>query len=106
MSRFFKSQVGSRSNSHITYSYKYFDGTYPQKIHTKIGQTIIFSYKSEVVKGTLQMQVMDPENIMVSEFDSNTEAIKEIVAEKTGNYILNILGTETEGSFSVSWKIN
>ena len=50
--------------------------------------------------------VMDPENIMVSEFDSNTEVTKEIVAEKTGNYILNILGTKTEGSFSISWKIN
>jgi hypothetical protein len=106
MSRFFKSQVGSRSNSHIAYSYKYFDGTYPQKIHAKIGQTIIFSCKSDVFKGTLQLLVMDPENIMVSEFDSNTEVTKEIVAEKTGDYILNILGTKTEGSFSVSWKIN
>jgi hypothetical protein len=69
----------------------------------KKGQTITFSYESNVNSGEISIQLLNPENEVVLEFETNKEGKLEQEITESGTYILSVKGNEFNGSYSVEW---
>ncbi len=67
------------------------------------GQKITFSYDSKVNNGELSIQLLNPQNEVVLEFEINKEGKIEKEITESGTYILLIKGNEFNGSYSVDW---
>ena len=67
------------------------------------GQTITFSYESKVNSGELSIQLLNPQNEVVLEFESNKEGKIEKEITESGTYILSIKGNEFDGNYSIEW---
>ncbi len=94
----------SSGSNHISSSYQVFDGSKIKTIQADKGQTIVFSYTSEVQQGELSIKLVDENDNLIAELPANTIGKKDITFEKDGNYKLSIVGNDTEGSFDVSWE--
>ncbi len=97
--------VGTNTNHQITGTYQLLDGTETKYISLEAGQTIIFTYKSTVEKGSLTIKFSDPDGKTIVEFTPGTSGTEEVTASKSGNYKLTIKGDDNKGSFDIRWEI-
>lgn len=67
------------------------------------GQKVSFSYRSKLESGELSMQILNPEDKVIHEFEVNEECDVEIEIEESGTYIILINGTEFKGSYQLEW---
>ena len=91
-------------------SYRIFTGDEVRKFTAKENQKITLDYEAEVNKGTLiiEFKDFDGEKLWKLELNQDDKINEEKVwdAEKAGEYILNIKGEETGGSFNIKWLVN
>ena len=90
----------------ITGYYQFFNGTKIKTISAKGAKTSVIIFTSEVQEGVLTISILDSNNDLVANLETNTTGIKEINSDKNQKYRLVIKGTQTKGSFNVNWKIN
>jgi archaellum biogenesis ATPase FlaH len=105
-SYYFRGYSGSSVGRKIKGSYQFFDGTKIKIINAKEGKTIVINFASEVKEGELAMSILDSSNNLVVNLETNTTGTKEINSAKNQKYRIVIRGTQTKGSFNVSWEIN
>ena len=96
---------GSNIGNHIDGTYKLFDGQQIKTVNLEAGDVLNFSYNSTVEKGSLSMFFENPEKVTVVFFPVNTSGIAIYSADKSGNYRVVIIGENTQGKFTLSWKI-
>lgn len=98
---------GDNTDGLIFYSYSTFTGVESDRIQAEIGQTIAFSYQVSVDKGSLIIELQDPEGEVLwhQDHDTNAQDELEIPVETTGTQTIIIQGKDTGGSFKVSWQV-
>ena len=97
--------IGTSVPGHVKASYKDFNGPEDTTISLKKGQTIHFEYESKITKGQLSIKLLDPKGNTSAELNSNEKGSKEVKAETSGQYKLEIEGKKNSGSFDISWKV-
>ena len=97
--------VGTSSDHHVKYSYMYFNDIVVRYISAQAENTIIINYASKVLQGNLILKVLNPDNSIIAELETNTQSVAEIKAVHAGVYQLVIEGIKTKGSYDVSWEI-
>lgn len=96
---------GTNIGNQITGTYELLNGTQTKDIQVEAGQTIEFTYKSTVDKGSLTITVENTAQEKVANLQSGVDASEEVYADQTGKYRLVIKGENTQGSFDVKWEI-
>ncbi|AIQ67192.1 hypothetical protein [Paenibacillus graminis] len=97
--------AGSNTPHQIKASYRLLSGKEKKTLKLKEGDTVFLSYASKVEKGELSMKLYDPDHKLFKELETNKEGEEELKIQQSGSYKLEIVGTDTRGSFKVSYKI-
>jgi hypothetical protein len=100
----FVGSVGSNTGDQIRWSYHSFDGTQTKTIRVNAGKTLVITYSSVVEKGTLKIEVTDSVDGQTTALPTDSSGIKTVTATSDVTYKLVITGSQTQGSFNVSWK--
>ena len=86
-------------------SYQRFDGQEVETYQLESGESFSLSYEIEVDKGSLTLELVDPEDQLVWEesFSEDAEDVFEFTPETSGRYRLLVIGDDTQGSFELNW---
>ena len=86
-------------------SYQRFDGQEVETYQLESGESFSLSYEIEVNKGSLTLELVDPEDHTVWEesFSEDAEDVFEFTPETSGRYRLLVIGDDTQGSFELNW---
>lgn len=87
--------------------YTTFTGRETVLVDVNSGQTLTLGYATEVGRGALSFEVLNPENEVIWEvsLEEGRSDTVGLVAEQNGTYKLVIEGQDTGGSFDVSWEV-
>ena len=98
---------GDHQDSHLYYSYSKFTGVESDRLQAEKGQLIAFSYEVSVEKGSLIIELQDPngEVLWNQVLETNAQDQLEIPVETTGIQSIIIQGKDAGGSFEVSWQV-
>jgi len=99
--------IGNAIGDQTTAKYTTFSGTQEKAERLESGETLNLSYDVEVNKGTLTLQIQDPNHEVIWEnaFTEDSSDSVMLLAEKAGKYTILIQGKRTGGSFAVSWIV-
>jgi hypothetical protein len=88
-------------------SYSTFTGRKTDTFQADAGQTLNLKYDVQVNKGTLDLQVEDPDNQVIWQrtLQVDQSDTVHISLEKTGHYSLLINGRGTGGSWDLKWNV-
>lgn len=67
------------------------------------GETVSFDYSSELKGGELTIQLLNPSNEVIQEFEANEEGRIDKVIDESGTYQIFIKGKDFNGSFLIEW---
>jgi hypothetical protein len=86
-------------------SYQCFDGQEVETHQLESGESFSLSYEIEVDKGSLTLELVDPEDQLVWEesFSEDAEDVFEFTPETSGRYRLRVIGDDTQGGFVLNW---
>ena len=98
---------GDHQDSHSYYSYSTFTGVESERLQAEKGQSIAFSYQVSVEKGSLIIELQDPngEVLWHQVHETHAQDQLEIPVETTGIQTIIIQGKDAGGSFEVSWQV-
>jgi len=87
--------------------YTTFTGTKMDRIRAEGGETLRLEYQAEVDKGRLDIRIEDPagEALWEVSLQEARQDSVEVVIEEDGRYAIAIEGSDTEGSFDLSWTV-
>lgn len=88
-------------------SYTTFTGTKTDRLQAEAGQTLRLGYDVEVSKGTLTIEVQNPDDGVVWDLslaEGDSGAV-EVPVEQEGTYTLVLRGDDAGGSFDLTWNI-
>jgi hypothetical protein len=97
----------------VTYSdrmlatYSLFDGQSRTTVGLAAGEMMALEYDLEITKGSLSLQIVDPDRVVVWEdsFSESSTGSTSITAEIEGRYHLVVIGDSTKGGFDLRWEI-
>jgi len=100
--------VGLNYLNTIDVSYQLFDGKKFERIQMDAGDTFSLTYDVEVEDGALRFDLVDPdrEQVWEASFLEDSEDEMTFRVEKSGRYLLRIIGDQTEGGFELRWETN
>ncbi len=89
-------------------SYGKFSGIETSEIMLDEGKRIDIDYEVQVLSGSLELQVRNPadETIWKTTAVHDTEDDFSLEADSSGIYQIVVLGSQTEGFFSIKWEIS
>lgn len=93
----------SKSIKKISGSSSSWTGDKKTEIEFEKGETVTFSYQSKLKSGELDIQLFNPSDEVIHEFEVNKEGEKEIEIMESGTYIIKFTGTEFKGNYKVEW---
>jgi hypothetical protein len=99
--------VGMNYGNTIDFSYETFTGYEVNRLDVKAGETIDLTYEMVINKGSLQIQVIAPNDGPIWEkllLDSEADSV-ELRAEESGEYILRIDADNAGGSMEAEWSV-
>jgi DNA-directed RNA polymerase subunit RPC12/RpoP len=96
--------LGKESKAIMKSSYAYWDGTKIKGIKGEAGEEFEINYSSEVKKGDLQINLYDIENNLIEKFPTNTSGTYIVSFEGEGEYLIEVIGKGTKGSYSFEIK--
>lgn len=97
--------TGSSKGNTWQASYQLFNGKEEKKIYVPISYTLNLNFQSVVEKGSLTLQLLGPEKNVVLNITPNTSGSHMLMADKTGNFYLDVTGNDTSGSYNFTWGI-
>ncbi len=99
--------AGSSNSGRMEYRYKTFTGVERKNERLEAGDTLAFEYDATVDKGTLTLQIQDPDDASLWEatLRESAEDRVDLTAEQTGTYTIVVEGDDTGGEFEVSWEV-
>lgn len=71
----------------------------------KKGEAVEFRYASTLAKGTLSLQLVDPEGVVVYDFNPGIKDIVTITFEVNGTYTIKSVLEEFVGTYDIKWPI-
>ncbi len=86
-------------------SYHTFTGTEQRKIEIDAGDEVVLDVQSEVTKGDLDIQILEPDKDVLKRIETNRDREYTFEAEETGNYWIVITGDNAGGSYEIKWDI-
>jgi hypothetical protein len=86
-------------------SYNNFTGTERRKIKVDAGDEVVLDVQSEVTKGDLDIQILEPDKDVLKRIETNRDREYTFEAEETGNYWIVITGDNAGGSYEIKWDI-
>ncbi len=97
----------------VTYSdrmratYTLFDGKSGTTVDLAAGEMLTLVYDLEITKGSVSLQIADPDRRVVWEdsFNENSTGRTSVTAENEGLYQLVVIGDSTRGGFDLHWEI-
>jgi hypothetical protein len=104
-------KIGWRETSglkHTRANYVAFDGVEKRSFRAKEGETIALEGEVTVEKGSLTIELADPNDKILWEqtYTQDGDLSISMTASETGFYALRIVGDETGGGFDLSWDVN
>jgi hypothetical protein len=92
---------------HTRANYASFEGVEKKKFRAKDGETIALEGEVTVEKGSLTIELADPNDKILWEqtYTQDGDLSISITAAETGFYTLRIVGDETGGGFDLSWDV-
>ena len=102
---------GSSDPGHIHYSYRNFAGLVRQETGLEQGQALELTYEAEVTKGSLAMEVVDPDGTEVWRVNlpkgrqTDGRIVAEVSVPESGPYQVVVTGLDAGGSFDLSWQV-
>lgn len=96
----------SSANQH-TARYATFSGTESTGVAVEGGQSLTVDYDVTVEKGTLKLAILTPndETIWEQTFSEGDTGQARVTAAENGRYHIDITGSDTGGSYDISWEI-
>ena len=97
----------------VTYSdsmratYALFDGQSGMAVDLAAGEMMTLAYDLEIIKGSLSLQIVDPDRTVVWEasFSESSAGSASVIVENEGSYRLVVIGNSTKGGFDLHWEI-
>ena len=88
-------------------SYYLFEGKQVDRIRLKPAESLTLDYDIEVEKGSLSLQIINPQGeiIWTVKFLEDAESQLVFIAETGGLYKVIVLGENAKGSFKLDWVI-
>jgi hypothetical protein len=88
-------------------TYTTFSGTKVDTFRADAGQTLILDYETEVEKGSLTVQVEDPDEEVLWEtaFDEGGADTVRVDLNQDGRYAIVLIGEDADGSWDLEWEI-
>ena len=88
-------------------SYTLFDGQSGTAVDLAAGETMSLAYDLEITKGSLSLQIVDPDRMVVWEdsFSESSVGSASVTADNGGSYRLVIIGKSSRGGFDLHWEI-
>lgn len=88
-------------------SYATFTGTKRDAFEAEAGQTLRLAYDVTVERGTLTLEVQNPDDEVVWDvsLQEGDSAAVDVPLERDGRYHLVVRGDDTGGSWNLSWDV-
>ncbi|MFP4104371.1 hypothetical protein [Coleofasciculus sp.] len=86
-------------------SYNTFTGTERRQIEVDAGDKVVLDVQSEVTKGDLDIQILEPDKDVLKRIETNRDREYTFEAEETGNYWVVITGDNAGGSYEIQWDV-
>lgn len=88
-------------------TYTTFSGTEVDTFSVDAGQTLVLEYETEVEKGSLTIQVENPDDEVLwdTSFDEGDADTVRVDLEQDGRYAIVLIGEDTGGSWDLEWEI-
>jgi len=88
-------------------SYATFTGTKTDSFRADTGQTLFLKYDVQVEKGTLDIQVKNPDGELVWDGDMQKDesGTAQVALKQPGRYNLLIEGQDAGGSWDLNWDV-
>jgi hypothetical protein len=99
--------VGMNYDSKMKASYTGFNGPESAIIRLDAGEEFVLQYQVTVEEGGLMLQLTGPEGQIVwtETFQADDEGQFQFTTENGGRYLLQAIGSETRGSYDLSWEM-
>lgn len=88
-------------------TYTTFSGTEVDTFRADAGQTLVLEYETEVEKGSLTIQVENPDDEVLwdAAFDEGGADSVRVALNQDGRHAIVLVGEDTGGSWDLEWEI-
>lgn len=88
-------------------TYTTFSGTEVDTFRADAGQTLVLQYETDVEKGSLTIQVENPDDEVLwdAAFDEGDADAVTVDLNQDGRYAIVLTGEDTGGSWDLEWEI-
>jgi hypothetical protein len=99
--------VGMNYDSKMKASYTGFNGPESAIVRLDAGEEFELQYQVAVEEGGLTLQLTGPggQVVWTETFRANDEGQFQFTSENGGRYLLQAIGSETRGSYDLSWEM-
>lgn len=99
------SEISSPSGKSL--EYQTFTGSTGAGVNLEQGETLVLNYDAQVTKGTLTLEVQNPDQDIVwdTRLQETVNNSVELQAQQSGNYLIMIEGDDTGGGLELSWSV-
>jgi len=99
--------VASQRPGHWEASYTTFTGSKIASVPTDAGEALTLEYTAEVDKGSLIIEVQDPDDEVLWDVTlrENAAEIIELRLDQDGRHAIVVRGDDAGGSFVLSWEV-
>ena len=96
--------VETNTNSKLSASFKYFNGTTDKKVKFKEGKNIVIRYQLAQKSGKLAMKVTDALGNVLESKEGTSDGEITFQVEKTQKYLIQVKGTKAKGKYKITWS--